>query len=441
MSANTIRLSALIHFLAALASGLAAVAGCGVALASVMVSRGMGPAPAWPFATAAVCAGCLLGGWLLALLQKSRGLIWGGLLGLVYAVGLLAAQYLSGGILDGAQLVCLGLMVLSGAARGELRPPACREEAPPLRKFTQKRKGPVSAGPVRRDKFLCGSIRNQPKKSFPFRLPPRPPRTETVGVRPDQRASPGPAAPEKHTADWGRQSAPAAVPRARGGRLTRECAALACAYLFGSLLSGVFLSLCQASELETLSAYLGHWSSLFVLDEPGAVWELFGSEYLTVAGGATVLLLLGLSAFGPVMIYLFAMLFGLGVGIIGLQLFLYAGWKSAAAGLLLSGLPTAAAVTCLCLFGASALGVSGRLQRAAFSRRDPLAAAGARRLLGQYLMVNVLFLPICGVIHRAGLPDQSAWWQPGGLSLAALAPPWYHKGKCDTYKVQWYEVK
>ena len=64
---------------------------------------------------------------------------------------------------------------------------------------------------------------------------------------------------------------------------------------------------------------------------------------------------------------------------------------------LFSGVPTAAAVVCLCLFGASALHVSGRLQRAAFGRQEASALTGARGLLAQYLMLDVLFLPICGV--------------------------------------------
>lgn len=185
--------------------------------------------------------------------------------------------------------------------------------------------------------------------------------------------------------------------RARGQDLTRACAALAASYLFGALLSGVVLALCRSSELTFLSAYLENWSRLFVLDEPGAVWTLFGAEYLTVVGGATILLLLGLSAFGPVMIYLFAMLFGLGVGAVSLQLFLSAGWRSALFGLLFSGVPTAAAAACLCLFGASALHVSGRLQRTAFHGQAQTARTGAGSLVAQYLILNVLFLPICGV--------------------------------------------
>ena len=191
----------------------------------------------------------------------------------------------------------------------------------------------------------------------------------------------------------------AVLRRARGRRqdLARECAVLAASYLFGALLSGVALALGSGDEQAFLSAYLDNWSRLFTLDEPGAVWTLFGAEYLTAAGSATLLLLLGLSAFGPVMIHLFAMLFGMGVGVVSLQLFLTSGWRHALLGLVLSGAPSAAAVAGLCLFGASALQVSGRLQRAAFGRQELPSLAGARGLLAQYLVLNVLFLPVCGV--------------------------------------------
>ena len=114
------RLRVLPTFLAAgfLGLGAAAEAGCGAALAALMASRGMSPGTAWPFATASVCVGSLLGGWVLALLQKSRGLLWGGGLGLAYALALLGFQLAGGGVPDGAQLARLALVVLSGAAGG-----------------------------------------------------------------------------------------------------------------------------------------------------------------------------------------------------------------------------------------------------------------------------------------------------------------------------------
>src|SRR5699024_2248763 len=90
---------------------------------------------------------------------------------------------------------------------------------------------------------------------------------------PADAARPAPAAPVRR----------AAVRRARGRRqdLVRECAILAASYLFGALLSGVALALGSGDEQAFLSAYLNNWSRLFTLDEPGAVWTLFGAEYLT----------------------------------------------------------------------------------------------------------------------------------------------------------------
>lgn len=219
-------------------------------------------------------------------------------------------------------------------------------------------------------------------------------------------ALPAPAAPAKRAGERvpfqkGEAASPARASKpvrtARGQEIPRACAALAAAYLFGTLLSGAALALCRAGEQAFFSAWMDSWASLFVLDGPGAVWTLFGAEYLTVALGAGLLLLAGLSAAGPVLIYLFAMLFGLGVGAAGLQLLLSAGWQSALPGLLLGGAPAAAAVTALCLFGASALAVSSRLQQAAFGRQAAPVPGTARALLVQYLALNLLFLPLCGV--------------------------------------------
>ena len=101
MSANnSAHLSIPIHIFAAFAVGSAAMAGSGAALASMMASRGLGLSAAPPLATAAACAGSLVGGWLLAVLRKSRGLLWGGMVGLVYALVLLGLQLYTGNGLD-----------------------------------------------------------------------------------------------------------------------------------------------------------------------------------------------------------------------------------------------------------------------------------------------------------------------------------------------------
>ena len=118
MSANTIRLSIPVHVVAAFAVGCAAAAGCGAASASLMVARGLGLSAAGSLATGSICAGSLVGGWVLALLQKSRGLLWGGMLGTVYALALLGIQLAQDTTPDPVQLVRLGLMILAGAVGG-----------------------------------------------------------------------------------------------------------------------------------------------------------------------------------------------------------------------------------------------------------------------------------------------------------------------------------
>src|SRR5699024_682554 len=118
MSANTIWRSAPVSVLAAFALGAAAAAGRGAALPALMAARGFSPVAPAPFAAASVCEGGLLGGWVLALLQKSWGLPWGGGMVLAYALALLGFQLAGGGVQDGAQLARLPLVVLSGAAGG-----------------------------------------------------------------------------------------------------------------------------------------------------------------------------------------------------------------------------------------------------------------------------------------------------------------------------------
>lgn len=190
-----------------------------------------------------------------------------------------------------------------------------------------------------------------------------------------------------------------ALPRFRaGGQATRDCAALACAYLFGTALAGAAYALCEANEKNLLAFYLNQWVQVFSVDEPEQILGVFAAQYGTVAAAVTAIFLLGLCAFGPVLIYLFAMLYGLGVGLIGIQLFLDSSWGVFPVYPMISGLSAACVAACLCFFGASALQVSSRLQKAAFSRRECVGTqCDARVLLGQYLMFDVILLPLCGL--------------------------------------------
>lgn len=172
------------------------------------------------------------------------------------------------------------------------------------------------------------------------------------------------------------------------------CILLAAAYLFGTFLAGVLSALCSAGELETLNYYLDCWRSSFAAETAAQVMALFRTELLTASGALTVLLLLGLSAIGSLPIFCFLMLYGAGAGMLSFQLLTNLNWKALLIYSAASGLPTALAAGCLCLFGALALQVSGKIQRCSFGKS--LYSAGAWSLVGQFVRTLFLLLPICG---------------------------------------------
>ena len=118
-------------------------------------------------------------------------------------------------------------------------------------------------------------------------------------------------------------------------------------------------------------------------------------ELLTILGVLCVLLLLGLSAIGPVPIYLFTMLYGAGAGLLTFQLFSGIPLPQALFFLFISGIPAALAAGALCWFGSCALEVSGRLHAFSLGRgRSP--SAHAQLLLGQFALTAAAMLPLCG---------------------------------------------
>ena len=167
---------------------------------------------------------------------------------------------------------------------------------------------------------------------------------------------------------------------------SRDCCLLAAAFLLGTAAAGALRAVCDASQQEMLSYFLQCWCGLFSVSAPTSAAGLFCAEYA---------LLLGLSAVGPVGSFLFAMRYGLGNGLLSAQLLAGADGKSILA-LLLLGIPAACAAGCLCMFGAAALQVSGRIRAYSFRKTAGQACSGARELMGQYLLVIVVFLPLCG---------------------------------------------
>ena len=183
---------------------------------------------------------------------------------------------------------------------------------------------------------------------------------------------------------------------------TRDCWLLAAAFLLGCTAAGVLQAVCDARQAELLWYYLEAWQKLFAQGSMQGTIQLFGMEYLALGLVVSLFLLLGLSALGPVMIFSSMMLYGLGSGLLMVQLCTAGGWKTILSALLWTGLPTAAASGCLCFFGACALQVSSRIHAYSF-RKHPggQARPGVQALLGQYLLTMVVLLPLCGA--AAGL--------------------------------------
>ena len=142
---------------------------------------------------------------------------------------------------------------------------------------------------------------------------------------------------------------------------TRDCWLLAAAFLLGCTAAGALQAVCDARQTELLRYYLEAWQGLFTPGGMQGAVQLFGMEYLTLGLVVSLFLVLGLSALGPVMIFSSMMLYGLGSGLLMVQLCAAGGWKTILLALLWTGLPAAAASGCLCFFGACALQVSSRI--------------------------------------------------------------------------------
>lgn len=187
----------------------------------------------------------------------------------------------------------------------------------------------------------------------------------------------------------------------RKTHLSRSFLYLAGSYLLGTFSAGLMQGLCSAEETDRLATYLQSWQELFSIRDATQAAALFGAELLTVLGALGVLLLLGLSALGPVPIHLFLMLYGAGMGLLTSQLLvLLEPWKFALVALL-SGLPACLMTGLLCWFGASALRVSQRLYAFSFGgvrrgEQERALSPGAKRLVGEFLLTGVAVLPLCG---------------------------------------------
>ena len=107
-----------VSLLAVFGLGSAATAGGLAGSGWLMVQQGLTQDAAAPLATAAVCLGSFLGGLLMALLQKGKGLIWGAAEGALFAGLLFLLGTLYQSEWGTMQFVRAGLVLLMGVLGG-----------------------------------------------------------------------------------------------------------------------------------------------------------------------------------------------------------------------------------------------------------------------------------------------------------------------------------
>lgn len=239
------------------------------------------------------------------------------------------------------------------------------------------------------DAAPCEPKNTIPAKAVPDFLP------QNIQL-PTSKDDPCPERSAQKSISSGQNTAP--LP-ARSNRFSSiDCWLLAGAFLMGTAAAGVLCALCDIRQLPWAQYYLQMWRALFAVSDAHPAAVLFVTEYLTLLVAATVLLLLGFSAFGPALIVLAAMLYGTGNGLLVVQLFSGTSPVMHTFFTVLTMLPSAAATASLCLLGCASLRVSGNIRSYALHAAHAPAGvrAGAAMLLRQYLLTLVLLVPLCG---------------------------------------------
>lgn len=175
----------------------------------------------------------------------------------------------------------------------------------------------------------------------------------------------------------------------------------ATAFLIGTVAAGILQAWLKLEENEVVLYYLQRWSSIFGVSDSHAALSLFAMEYLSLGILTSILAAFGFSAFGPVLIYLTMMFYGLGSGLLLLGLCARQTPGKAAVILLLSAFPAAFSEGWICVFASTAWQSGERLRKYAFCK-NVLRASGAQSthsgvVLGQYILTMFLLLLLCGL--------------------------------------------
>ncbi len=172
-------------------------------------------------------------------------------------------------------------------------------------------------------------------------------------------------------------------------------------YFIGLATSGAFFSLCSVSQRQLLLHYGESWISSFA----GKPVQLFSTLFLPAVLLLTLLLLLGFCTFGRPLSRIVLFLYGIGSGVLCLQMLVLYGWRGWVFYGLVPGFYSAVLAWFLCRFSSFSMQLSTALKKLLSKKENPPAyGVTAKALVEKYLVLCSLQVLSCSIFALLAKP-------------------------------------
>lgn len=172
-------------------------------------------------------------------------------------------------------------------------------------------------------------------------------------------------------------------------------------FLAGMGASGIFLRLCKKSQRQMILRCGEAWLDVF----SNTPIQLFSTLFLTAVLLLTVLFMLGFCTFGKLFSKVVLFLYGVGIGVLCLQLFVMHGWRGWVFFALVPGCYAVILACLLCRLSDAGGRVSAQLLNSLQKTENPPVCRGnGKTLMDQYLVACSMQIVCCGILSAAARP-------------------------------------
>lgn len=172
-------------------------------------------------------------------------------------------------------------------------------------------------------------------------------------------------------------------------------------FLVGMGLSGIFLRLCKKSQRQIILRCGENWLDVF----SNTPIQLFSTLFLTAILLLTILFMLGFCTFGKLFSKAVLFLYGVGIGVLCLQLFMMYGWRGWLFFAAVPGLYAIILVCLLCRLSDAGGRVSAQLLNSLQKKEVPPVRRGnGKALMDQYLVFCSIQIVCCGLVSTVAQP-------------------------------------